>query len=81
MFSVVRTPKPKVRRARKKLDKGLVIGEHDLLPTLVSEFPGLELSSTILNNAWKKQFRQIEMLTKKECDHSLQKRLSEKKVS
>ena len=61
-------------------DERLIIGEHDLLPTLISEFPGLGLTSATLNNAWRKQFRQMENITKNQSNYVLKKRLSEKKV-
>ena len=78
---MVKTSWARTGRVKRRPEDRLVIGEHDLLPTLISEFPGLELSSAALNNAWKKQFRQLEALTKQESDHALKKRLSEKRVS
>uniref|UniRef100_H2XX99 DUF5745 domain-containing protein n=1 Tax=Ciona intestinalis TaxID=7719 RepID=H2XX99_CIOIN len=65
---------------RKKLSSNLTIGEHDLLPMLMDEFPGLHLSPTTLNNAWKKQFRQIEVITSNEARHMRAKKSSEKQL-
>ena len=80
MCLVVKTSWARSGRVKRCGKEQMVIGEYDLLPTLISEFPGLELSSAALNNAWKKQFRQIEALTKHESNHALKKRLSEKRV-
>jgi len=67
--------------ARKKLKQNeMSIGEHDLLPLLMDEFPGLQLSKTTLNNAWQKQFRQIEAITNNETHHQQMKRNSEKEL-
>ena len=81
LFAVRKVPQ---RRAggpiKKKIRTQLKIGEHDLLPTLLQQFPGLELSKQTLDNAWKKQFRQIENLTKMQNNHLQKKRTSDLKV-
>uniref|UniRef100_H2ZGE1 Uncharacterized protein n=1 Tax=Ciona savignyi TaxID=51511 RepID=H2ZGE1_CIOSA len=65
---------------RKKMASNMTIGEHDLLPLLMEEFPGLHLSPTTLNNAWKRQFRQIEVITSNEARHMRAKKNSEKQL-
>ena len=66
---------------KKKISNNLSIGEHDLLPVLLSEFPGLTLSKPVLDSAWRKQFRQIETLTKMEDTYQARKRANDLKVS
>ncbi|XP_076810131.1 centrosomal protein of 95 kDa-like [Clavelina lepadiformis] len=78
--NVQKTPNSRMRPIKKKIQGNMVIGEHDLLPALIAEFPGLELSSTALNNAWRKQFQQIERLTRSESNHMRQKRNNEKQL-
>ena len=63
-----------------KVKSNLEIGEHDLLPILLQEMPGLQLSKPVLDDAWRKQFRQIENLTKQESSHQAKKRANDLKV-
>jgi len=65
---------------KKKISNNLSIGEHDLLPVLLSEFPGLTLSKPVLDSAWRKQFRQIETLTKMEDTYQARKRANDLKL-
>nr|CAB3230078.1 centrosomal protein of 95 kDa-like [Phallusia mammillata] len=77
---VKKTPRSHPIPSERKIKGDLEIGEHDLLPLLISEFPGLELSSHTVNNAWKKQFRQIEVLTSRESQHQKARKHTEKQM-
>ena len=79
--TVRKVPQPRAGGpVKKKVKSQLKIGEHDLLPTLLQQFPGIELSKQTLDNAWRKQFRQIENLTRMQNNHLQKKRASDLKV-
>ena len=56
------------------------IGEDEMLPTVMQEFPFLHVSPQTAHDMWAKQMRQMEQLTKMGIDQQYKKTKTQLKV-
>ncbi|XP_071814206.1 uncharacterized protein [Apostichopus japonicus] len=68
-----RSPSPRFRR-----QKRLTVGDDEVLPVLLNEFPFLHVSPETAHSMWTKQLRQVEQLTKLGIEQSKHNKLQKK---